>query len=243
MESNLIQRLRAYCRTKPGADETLITFGENRPTYRVLHGFLLSFARFYLDEIPVRLEVRCDDQLLRQMRTAGVSITISERRKWETSGWQWVEVTLDDFATENQLIELIDGSYDLVIGELNEHDHQLINLSAENHGPDDILARLIGLHQLSHHREAIEQLLQNAVLLVTSPADEEKILLGQSRVGGLPDLPTGWAWPTFNGRRLAFLAQVNLAEIEPSIKMQPLPTTGILYFFLYVVKNFGTKTH
>nr|WP_240946416.1 DUF1963 domain-containing protein [Pseudomaricurvus alkylphenolicus] len=56
--------------------------------------------------------------------------------------------------------------------------------------------------------------------------------LGVSRLGGWPDLPDGTAWPTWEGRPMGFIGQINLSElasVQPDIR---LPTGGIVLFFL-----------
>src|SRR5262245_4445404 len=53
---------------------------------------------------------------------------------------------------------------------------------------------------------------------------------GTSRLGGVPDLPAGWAWPEQGGKLLTFIAQINFAEV-PRLPV-PLPERGVLYFFL-----------
>lgn len=68
--------------------------------------------------------------------------------------------------------------------------------------------------------------------------------MGASRIGGLPDLPEGAQWPVypgppkpdaaweaFKGEPLAFLVQVNLAEIAPFDVAGLLPASGMLHFF------------
>jgi Domain of unknown function (DUF1963) len=57
--------------------------------------------------------------------------------------------------------------------------------------------------------------------------------LGQSKIGGKPHLPASVAWPSdAAGRpRLAFLLQVNLAEVAAIEHENPLPRSGMLYLF------------
>jgi hypothetical protein len=56
--------------------------------------------------------------------------------------------------------------------------------------------------------------------------------LGASRLGGLPDLPPDTPWPAApDGRPLAFLAQLDLADTAGSGFEKPLPDDGSLYFF------------
>lgn len=56
--------------------------------------------------------------------------------------------------------------------------------------------------------------------------------LGASRFGGWPDLPAGSAWPQWQGRPMAFLAQIDLAAAHAAQPGLCLPTTGLLSFFI-----------
>ncbi len=65
--------------------------------------------------------------------------------------------------------------------------------------------------------------------------------LGTSRLGGLPDLPAGKAWPARDGKLLTFIAQVNLAEV-PRLPV-PLPESGMLFFFLGIDEPASNIAH
>lgn len=54
---------------------------------------------------------------------------------------------------------------------------------------------------------------------------------GRSRIGGLPDLADKFPWPTRNGRAMAFLAQIDLAELHAAQGPDWLPDRGLLFFF------------
>lgn len=62
--------------------------------------------------------------------------------------------------------------------------------------------------------------------------DADRGRSGTSRLGGLPDLPPGVVWPRREGGLLTFIGQVNLAEVPRLGVPLPLPTGGMLYFFL-----------
>lgn len=51
-----------------------------------------------------------------------------------------------------------------------------------------------------------------------------------SRLGGQPDLPAATPWPEWEGRPLAFLAQLRLDEL-PGGTLAGLPSAGLLSFF------------
>lgn len=62
-------------------------------------------------------------------------------------------------------------------------------------------------------------------------ADEANMPIGASRLGGAPDVPECFEFPTWNERYLSFIAQINLAEAAPYDLDGLLPPTGMLYFF------------
>ena len=55
--------------------------------------------------------------------------------------------------------------------------------------------------------------------------------IGASRIGGLPDLPPGAAWPRLEGAALSFLAQIDLGELHRYPGAEALPAAGLLMFF------------
>ncbi|MBO2007615.1 YwqG family protein [Hymenobacter negativus] len=55
--------------------------------------------------------------------------------------------------------------------------------------------------------------------------------VGASHLGGAPDLPAEAVWPSWEGRPLSFVAQLNLAELAGYEAAAELPKTGILSFF------------
>lgn len=55
--------------------------------------------------------------------------------------------------------------------------------------------------------------------------------IGASRLGGLPDMASGAAWPELDGVPMEFLAQLRLDEVAPLDPLDRLPATGSLLFF------------
>ncbi len=58
--------------------------------------------------------------------------------------------------------------------------------------------------------------------------------LGDSRIGGLPDLPIGAAWPSCSrtGRPLAFLGQLSLETLADTHVAGELPRSGLLAWYV-----------
>lgn len=84
---------------------------------------------------------------------------------------------------------------------------------------------------LSKYAPALAKLVRPAVEMRTHSVAPEALALGASRVGGAPDLPARFRWPTYAGKHLAFVAQIDLAEIARVMPDGPLPTRGHLWFF------------
>lgn len=59
----------------------------------------------------------------------------------------------------------------------------------------------------------------------------DAVALGATRLGGSPDLAAGACWPIFDGRPMAFVAQVNLAEVARLDPSGALPPSGLASFF------------
>jgi uncharacterized protein YwqG len=53
----------------------------------------------------------------------------------------------------------------------------------------------------------------------------------RSRLGGAPELPPEFAWPSWSGRELDFVAQVDLAEVATADPGTILPRDGLMLFF------------
>jgi len=74
----------------------------------------------------------------------------------------------------------------------------------------------------------LAKLSKQCIRMRSAPRANETISTGTSKLGGLPDLPPGLAWPTWKTGYLTFVAQVNLAELPGS---ELLPNVGMLSFF------------
>lgn len=231
----LLERIQAYCLAKPGVSAGSSRDGQ-RLSYNVL-GMMPTFVwEIALDESPVRLVIKCYDRVLETLpENAPVKVRVylegSKTIPHGGSNWKWVNVWLDGTLSEAEIFRLLDDSYQIILDELDETDIRLIELAGCDLTTREALDALIDSNHLQHRRAEIEGFLDTAILLRTHAAEEENLALGQSKIGGSPDLPEGWAFPLFDGKPVAFLAQVNLAEIPETIRKNPLPSVGVLYLF------------
>ena len=87
-------------------------------------------------------------------------------------------------------------------------------------------------NELSKHWNFFKGHLKSEILTQPKATSESEIALGQSKIGGHPDLPKNIEWfREDNGKRLSFIAQINLSEVASFDKSKQLPSQGILYFF------------
>jgi uncharacterized protein YwqG len=97
---------------------------------------------------------------------------------------------------------------------------------------DDLeeLEELIDEQGLSEHRDTILATAKAAVFIYLDERAPRQI--GESRIGGIPDLPESLPWPEdLTGRgKLCFLLQINLLEL-PVFDGTPFPRRGMLYLF------------
>lgn len=92
-----------------------------------------------------------------------------------------------------------------------------------------------GLGQLV---EALGRRVRPALRLTTRPV-ADALALGQSRVGGMPDLPADLDWPKHQGLPMMFLAQLDLADVTRNHPASLFPATGHLWFFFSLAQPWG----
>jgi uncharacterized protein YwqG len=73
--------------------------------------------------------------------------------------------------------------------------------------------------------------MRESIRLTASPADAVQLPPGSSRLGGLPALPGGTAWPAWKGVPMSFIAQIRLEDLKDLAPAQSLPQKGLLSFF------------
>lgn len=78
---------------------------------------------------------------------------------------------------------------------------------------------------LSEHRSYLDSLRKQSIGIFKT---EEKNF---SKIGGLATLPPDFQWPTWNGKSLAFLCQLDMSSIPDDSSFGELPRSGALYFF------------
>ncbi|WP_342719112.1 YwqG family protein [Bacillus paramycoides] len=88
---------------------------------------------------------------------------------------------------------------------------------------------LIDKYGLTHLKEELMNTVFPCIKVV--PKQEETVAIGSSKMGGVPDLPATFEYPTHKGNPLQFIAQFNLNDLQNVGIDHDLPGTGMLYFF------------
>ena len=93
------------------------------------------------------------------------------------------------------------------------------------------LRNLFSAAGLSRIAPALLPLQAGSLRLKTRAVDEQQLAPGATKLGGLPDLPAGAAWPAWNGAPLGLIAQIHLDDLRAYPTARVLPDMGWLYFF------------
>ncbi|WP_299393835.1 DUF1963 domain-containing protein [uncultured Gelidibacter sp.] len=81
-------------------------------------------------------------------------------------------------------------------------------------------------------KEELIKMIKSTVGIKTKSSDDKNLKIGQSKIGGKPDLPKDFEWPRANEKPMLFCAQYNLSEITRFDKENELPKKGFFYIFL-----------
>lgn len=94
---------------------------------------------------------------------------------------------------------------------------------------------------LDKHVDEVRNLRRRALRMVLEKMEiddeSETRAVGESHVGGDPDLPKSFEWPEANGVLLTFVAQINLTELSHFDAADELPKQGLLSFFYTPLPN------
>ena len=105
-----IEEFREYCLNKPEAAEGT-PFGETVLVFKV-RGKIFALAS--LDEIPARVNLKCDPDLALELRDRYEQV----RPGYHMNKKHWNTVELDGVIPEKEIRMMIDHSYDLVVKSL-----------------------------------------------------------------------------------------------------------------------------
>ncbi|MCG8860090.1 DUF1963 domain-containing protein [Tenacibaculum finnmarkense] len=84
----------------------------------------------------------------------------------------------------------------------------------------------------------ILDLIKPTIGIKTKSKDDNQIGIGNSKIGGNPDLPKDFKWPKFENKYLTFCAQYNLSELNKYDLQNKLPKNGMLYAFVFIDKDY-----
>ena len=105
-----LERFRAYCLTKPNATEDL-PFGPDTLVFKV-GGKMFALAS--LDDVPPRVNLKCDPERALDLRDRYEEITPG----YHMNKKHWNTIELSGGVLAAELRQMIDDSYDLVAASL-----------------------------------------------------------------------------------------------------------------------------
>jgi len=105
-----LELFREYCLSKPGATEDM-PFGEDVLVFRV-GGKMFALAA--LDEVPPRVNLKCDPDLALELRDRYEQVTPG----YHMNKKHWNTVEIESAIPGVELQKMIDHSYELIVGTL-----------------------------------------------------------------------------------------------------------------------------
>lgn len=102
----------AACEAEPGATEEY-PFGDDVAVFKVAGKM---FALISLGGSPGSVSLKCDPELAVELRARHTAIT----EGYHLNKRHWISVELDESVPDDELLELIDQSYDLVVARLTK---------------------------------------------------------------------------------------------------------------------------
>ncbi len=113
-----IESLREYCLKKPDITESF-PFGEDTLVFKVAGKIFLLAG---LDEIPLRINLKCDPEKAIELREQYEAVTPG----YHMNKNHWNTVIIDGSIPRKELLEWIDHSYILVVDSLKKADMERI---------------------------------------------------------------------------------------------------------------------
>jgi predicted DNA-binding protein (MmcQ/YjbR family) len=111
--------LRDYCLALTGVSETF-PFGPKVSVFKVAGKM---FALSILDEVPLRVSLKCEPELAEQLRASHAAVLPGyhlNKRHWNT-------VIIDGSLTDQMIKDMIEDSYDLVVSKLPRAQRQALD--------------------------------------------------------------------------------------------------------------------
>lgn len=95
----------------------------------------------------------------------------------------------------------------------------------------DGILRLVDTCGLQQVRTKIVAQMKASIRIIAHGLGDEAPAIGASRIGGLPDVPDDFKWPTYHGLPLSFIAQLRLSDFAGLASPGLFPADGLLSFF------------
>ena len=114
-----LELLRKYCIQKPGVTESF-PFDEETLVFKVMGKI---FALVNTVEIPISINLKCNPEKAIELREKYDSV----QPGYHMNKTHWNTVIIDNTIPHDELCELIDDSYNLVVSGLKKSDRENLN--------------------------------------------------------------------------------------------------------------------
>lgn len=116
--------LRAYCGSKPGAEETF-PFGDTTLVFKVLGKMFALMPIDISEDQNQTINLKCDPNLAEILRSTYEAV----KPGYHMNKKHWNTVTIDGSIPDDEIYEMIDNSYDLIVkGMPRKQQEKLLNI-------------------------------------------------------------------------------------------------------------------
>ncbi len=223
----LIEAVKAYCRSRVGSIEKEHLDGIVVEYDVISH---TRFARLQTNVNPPKLEVFATKRLAKYLVGQYETIQYNEEVKDDVNDVRII-IDLTDAIPSKLLLTIINASYEIrlrlyeeiYLSMLSIIDHEEVTLEKIN--------QLIELCGLQTSGIELVKGLKSSLRLKARRVTYRELSNFDSRFGNNPYMPEHLDYPEYDGKPMAFLAQINLDQLPQFDQRQMLPDRGILYFF------------
>ena len=118
-----VEELREHCLSLTGAEETF-PFGPENSVFKVA-GKIFALSR--LDEIPLRVSLKCEPGLAEELRKVHEAV----RPGYHLNKRHWNTVTIDGSMSHSTIRDMVEDSYDLIVSKLPRARRQALGWRTE----------------------------------------------------------------------------------------------------------------
>jgi uncharacterized protein YwqG len=158
------------------------------------------------------------------------TVQYGKELKYDTTDVRII-IVLTDAIPPKLLLSIIDASYEIQLRRYEEIYVSIVSMADRKEVTLEKINQLIELCGLQTSSKELIKGLKSSLRLNSRRVTYDELRKFDSRFGNYPYMPEHLDYPEYDGKPMAFLAQINLEQLPQFDQRHMLPERGILYFF------------